>query len=104
MLDIFENYEKQKYISLKQTLTGFRQKLCIRSGRGFIKSALYKYFICRALSYKSYSYPMVSIPLPNLRLNYTRPFYVFEIDNFGPLYVSNMWPSARAVYYTQTFV
>ena len=80
MLDIFENYEKQKYISLKQTLTRFRSD---------IRSALYKCFICRALSYKSYSYPMVSPPLPNLRLNYTRPFYV-KIDNFGPLYVSNM--------------
>jgi len=89
-LIVLNIHNSMKHISLKHTLTEVRNKYWICKGRSFVRGLLSKCATCRKLHSKSYKYP-VNPPLPSLRLNDTRPFYTTGIDNFGPVYLRNIF-------------
>jgi len=89
-LIVLSIHNSMKHISLKHTLTEVRNKYWICKGRSFVRGLLIKCVTCRKLHSKSYNYP-ASPPLPSLRLNDTRPFYTTGVDNFGPVYLRNVF-------------
>ena len=79
-----------KHSGVKQTLTEIRQKYWIPKGRSYIRKLLFNCVTCRRLQGKHYDYPTIPSLTP-LRLSDIRPFFTIGIDNFGPLYVKNVF-------------
>ena len=74
-LIILNIHKSNKYISEKYTLNKFRQKF---------------WLLCGGTYCKRYRYPP-SPPLTPLRLNDLRPSFTVGIDNFGPVFVRNIY-------------
>ena len=89
-LIVTDVHVKLKHISIKQTLTEVRRRFWICSGRSFIRNILRKCTLCRRFEGPCYSYPTTP-PLTKLRLEDKFAFYVSGVDNFGPLYVKNVF-------------
>ena len=53
--------------------------------------------ICKRFEEKTYRYP-ITPPLTSLRLNNSRPFVTTGIDNFGPVYVKNLFGHTYKTY------
>ena len=88
-------HECYKYIGLKRTLTDLRQIFWIVRDRNFVRGVLKKCLVFRGFERKTYRYP-ITPPLAFLRLNDRRPFVTTRIDNFGPVYVKNVyWQSDK---------
>lgn len=87
---MWDIHERLKYISAKQVWTELRRKYWIRSGRGFIRGSLHKCTVCRKYQKQTYSCPEAPL-LTTLRLEDVYPFYVTGIDNFGPLFIKNVF-------------
>ena len=89
--------ECYKHIGLKHTLTELRQRFWIVRGRNFVRGVLRKCLVCRRFEAKTYCYP-ITPPLTPLRLNDSRPFVTTGIDNFGPVYVKNVFGQSDKTY------
>ena len=89
-LIVTDLHVKLKHISIKQTLTELRQKFWICRGRNFVRKILHKCYLCRKFSGPSYQYPE-SPPLTPLRMDNFRAFNTVGIDNFGPVFVKNIY-------------
>ena len=89
-LIIIDIHRSNKHISVKYTLNEFRQRYWMFCGRRIIRNIIRACVICRKRSCKSYQYPPTP-PLTPLRLNDSRPFFTTGIDNFGPVYVRNIY-------------
>ena len=89
-LIVADIHTKLKHISIKQTLTEVRRRFWICSGRSFIRNILRKCTLCRRFKGPSYNYPTTP-PLTKLRLEDKFAFSVSGVDNFGPLYVKNIF-------------
>ena len=87
-------HTKHKHISIKQTLTELRQNYWICRGRQFVRKIIRNCFICKKYEGPSYQYP-VTPPLTKHRLNDEFAFHTTGVDNFGPLFVKN-------IFYTKT--
>ena len=87
-----------KHISIKQTLTELRQTFWICKGRSFVRKILNKCSICRKFNGLSYQYPDSS-PLTPLRMNSFRAFYAVDIDNFGHVFVKNIYNNEKGKTY-----
>ena len=87
---ILNIHEKNKHIGYKHTLTEFRQRFWIVQGRKLVRNLLRKWIICKKIEGKSYSSPP-SPPLTALRLKDTHPFDTTGVDNFGPLFVKEVF-------------
>ena len=83
-------HELNKHISIKQTLTEIRQKFWIIHARKSVRKILRKCVICRKLEGQPFRYP-VAPSLTKLRLSENFSFYTTGIDNFGPMYVKNIF-------------
>ena len=90
-------HECYKHIGLKHTLTVLRQRFWIARGRNFARGVLRKDLVCRTYEEKTYHYP-INPPLTPLRLNDSRLFVTTEIDNFGPVYVKNIYGQSDKTY------
>ena len=90
-------HEQYKHIGLKQTLTELRQRFWIVKGRSFVRGVLRKCVVCRRFEGKTYRYP-VTPPLTPLRLNDSRPFATTGVDNFGPVYIKNVYNESDKIY------
>ena len=73
-------------------LSEVRESFWIIKGRSFIRSVLHKCRVCRKFDSPSYKYPDTS-PLTELRLQEKYAFFTTGIDNFGPLFVKNIFGS-----------
>ena len=89
-LIVLDIHRRMKHITLKQTLTELRQKYWICRGRNFVRKILRECTICRKVDGKSYQYPPTPALTP-LRLNDERAFATTGIDNFGPIFVRNVF-------------
>ena len=89
-LIILNIHEKNKHIGYKHTLTEFRQRFWIVQGRKLVRNLLRKWIICKKIEGKSYPSPP-SPPLTALRLKDTHPFDTTGVDNFGPLFVKEVF-------------
>ena len=87
---ILNIHEKNKHIGYKHTLTEFRQRFWIVQGRKLVRNLLRKWIICKKIEGKSYPSPP-SPPLTALRLKDTHPFDTTGVDNFGPLFVKEVF-------------
>ena len=83
-------HECYRYIVLQHSVTESRQRFSIERGRNFVKGVVGKCLVCRGFEGKLYRYP-VTPQLTPLRLNDSRPFVTTEIENFGPVYVKNVY-------------
>ena len=79
------------------TLTELRQIFSIVRGRNFVRSVVRKCLVCRRFEGKTCHYP-ITPPLMPLRLNGSRPFVTTGIDNFGPVYVKNVYGQSDKTY------
>ena len=79
------------------TLTELRQIFSIVRGRNFVRSVVRKGLVCRRFEGKTCHYP-ITPPLMPLRLNDSRPFVTTGIDNFGPVYVKNVYGQSDKTY------
>lgn len=79
-----------KHISVKQTLSKLRQKYWICKARSFVRKTLRNCTLCRKYHGRSFQYPATP-PLTKLRLLDKFSFVTTGIDNFGPLYVKNIF-------------
>ena len=86
-----------KHVSAKQTLTELRQRFWIFKGRSFVRTTLRKCTRCRFFNSKPYRYPAAP-PLTKLRLQDNHPFSTTGVDNFGPLYVKEVFPNRNRLY------
>lgn len=86
-----------KHVSAKQTLTELRQRFWIFKGRSFVRTTLRKCTRCRLFNSKPYRYPAAP-PLTKLRLQDNHPFSTTGVDNFGPLYVKEVFPNRNRLY------
>ena len=77
-------------VPAKYTLNKFRQKYWLLCRRCVVRNIIRACFTCRKRHCKSYRYPPSPPPTP-LRLNDLRPFFTVEIDNFGPVFVRNIY-------------
>ena len=68
----------------------FKQKFWLLCGRHIAKNIIRACVTCRKRHCKSYRYPP-SPPLTPIRLNDLRPFFTVGIDNFGPVFVRNIY-------------
>ena len=89
-LIILDIHKRNKHIGYKHTLTELRQKFWIVQGRNLVRNLLRKCVICKKIEGKSYVYP-TSPPLTALRLKDTYPFDTTGVDNFGPLFVKEVF-------------
>ena len=89
-LIILNIHEGNKYIGYKHTLTEFRQHFWFIQGRKLVRNLLRKYIICKKIEGKPYTYPP-SPPLTALQLKDAHPFDTTGVDNFGPLFVKDVF-------------
>ena len=89
-LIILNIHEENKHIGYKHTLTELRQRFWIVQGRKLVRNLLRKCIVCRKIEGKCYAYPP-SPPLTALRLKDTHPFDTTGVDNFGPLFVKEVF-------------
>ena len=89
-LIIWDIHERLKHISVKQVLTELPRKYWICNGRGFIRSLFHKCTFCTKYQEQTYSYPEAP-PLTTLWVEDAYPFYATGIDNFGPLFIKNIF-------------
>ena len=89
-LIILNIHESNKHSSAKYTLNKFRQRFWLPYGRRIVNSIIRACVTCRKRHCKSYRYPP-SPPLTPIRLNDLRPFFTVGIDNFGPVFVRNIY-------------
>ena len=89
-LIILNIHERNKPIGYKHTLTEFRQRFWVVQGRKLVCNLLRKCVICKKIEGKSYTHPP-SPPLTALRLNDTHPFDTTGVDNFGHLFVKEVF-------------
>lgn len=90
-LIIMDIHCKLKHISQKQTLTEFRQSYWTKSARSLVRILLHQCLLCKRLKSQPFRYPEIPPPLPGYRLSDARAFAAVGIDNFGPLYVKNIY-------------
>lgn len=83
-------HSTSNHVGVKQTLNEFRNRFWITQGRSFIKKVLIDCYICRKYKGKPYPYPEFA-PLPEFRLNDSRPFAVVGVDLCGPIFVKNVY-------------
>lgn len=86
-----------KHVSAKQTLTELRQRFWIFKGRSFVRTTLRNCTRCRLFNSKPYRYPAAP-PLLKLRLQDNHPFSTTGVDNFGPLYVKEVFPNRNRLF------
>ena len=89
-LIILNIHERNKRIGYKHTLTEFRQRFWIVQGRKLVRNLLRKCIICKKIEGKSYAYPPFP-PLTALQLKDSHPFDTTGVDNFGPLFVKEVF-------------
>ena len=77
--------------------TLLRQKFWIFRGRSFVRKILNECVVCKKLHGKPYHYPPPP-PLTSLRLNDFRAFINTGIDNFGPLFVKDLFSNDKTVH------
>ena len=63
----------------------------------FVRKILNKCTVCRKFEGPSYHYPLTP-PLTELRLKDKYAFFVTGVDNFGPLYVKNIFRNDQDLY------
>ena len=90
-------HRKLKHVSAKQTLTELRQRYWIFKGRSFVRNILRKCTRCRIFNSKPYRYPAAP-QLTKLRLKDNHPFETTGVDNFGPLYVKEVFPNRNRMF------
>ena len=95
VIDIHRNL---KHISVKHTLTELRERFWVCRGRQFVRSILRKCTVCRKYEGPSYAYP-TSPPLTKLRLQDNYAFFTTGVDNFGPLWVKNIFDNDNTKLY-----
>ena len=84
-------HERNKHIGYKHTFTEFRQRFWIVRGRKLFRNLLRKCIFCKKIEGKSYAYPPSSRPLTALRLKDTHPFDTTGVENFGSLFVKEVF-------------
>ena len=89
-LIIWDIHRKLKHAGTKQTLTELRQKYWVCQSRNYVCNIIRKCLTCRKLHCKPQNYPKTP-SLTKLRLADTQPFSTTGVDNFGPVYVQNMF-------------
>ena len=89
-LIILNIHESNKHISAKYTLNEFRQKFWLLCGRRIVRNIIRACVTCCKRHCKSYIYPP-SPALTPLSLNDLRPLFTVGIDNFGPVFVRNIY-------------
>ena len=87
-----------KHISVKHTLTELRERFWVCRGRRFVRNILRKCTVCRKYEGPSYAYP-TSPPLTKLRLQDNYAFFTTGVDNFGSLFVKNIFESDNTTLY-----
>ena len=83
-------HESNKRSSAKYTLNEFRQKFWLLCGRRIVRNIIRACVTCCKRHCKSYRYPP-SPALTPLSLNDLRPLFTVGIDNFGPVFVRNIY-------------
>ena len=86
-LIILNIHESNKLSSAKYTLNEYRQKFWLLCGSRIVRNIIRA---CCKRHCKSYRY-LPSPPLTPLRLNDLRPLFTVGIDNFGPVFVRNIY-------------
>ena len=89
-LIIWDIHRKFKHAGTKQTLNELRQKYWICQSRNYVRNIIRRCLTCRKLHCKPNNYPKTP-SLTKFRLADTQPFPTTGVDNFGPLYVRNMF-------------
>ena len=89
-LIIWDIHRKLKHAGTEQTLTELRQKYWVCQSRNYVRNIIRKRLTCRKLHCKPYNYPNTP-SLTKLRLADTQPFSTTGVDNFGPVFVRNMF-------------
>ena len=89
-LIVTDIHERYKHVPQNQTISQVRQRFWIPGLRGLVRRIIYICRKCKLHNAKSYNYPE-SPPLTDLRLDSSRSFANTGIDNFGPMYVQNIF-------------
>ena len=89
-LIIWDIHRKLKHAGTKQTLTELRQRYWISQSRNYVRNIIRRCRTCRKLHCKHYNHPKTP-SLTKFQLADTQPFSTTGVDNFGPLYVRNMF-------------
>ena len=89
-LIILNIQERNKHIGYRQTLKEFRRRFWIVQGKKLVRNLLRKCIIRKKIEGNSYAY-LPSPPLTALRLKGTQPFDTIGVNNFGPLFVKEVF-------------